>query len=159
SRFAAAYDLAVQSDGRIVLAGVDGQPSDFGIPPQNVFAVARYTPEGQLDATFGAGGKVTVSIGAQKINDIARALAIQGDGRIVVAGASLGIPGSLTPPTGAMAVIRLRADGTLDPTFGGGDGKATVDFGQYEDLANDVLLQSDVKIVLAGRAQTGAPRP
>lgn len=157
ARTTAAYDFAVQADGKIVVVGTDGKYTDFGIPPENVFAIARYTPDGQLDPTFGAGGKVMVSIGAQRINDVATSVAIQEDGRIVVAGTSASIPGLLTTPTGAMAVIRLRADGALDTSFGGDDGKVTVDFGPYVDSAADVLLQPDGKILLAGHTQTDAP--
>jgi uncharacterized delta-60 repeat protein len=56
-----------------------------------------------------------------------------------------------------MAVVRLRVDGTLDPTFGGGDGKATVDFTPYADSASHLLLQSDGKILIAGRTTLDAP--
>lgn len=156
-RSTTAYDLDVQDDGRIVVVGVDGQFVDFGIPPQNVFAIARYTADGQLDPSFGTGGKVTVAIGAQKINDVATAVAIQPDGKILVGGTSSSIPGLVEAPAGAMAVIRLRADGTLDPTFGGGDGKAMIDFTPYADSATHLLLQSDGKIVLAGRTTLDYP--
>jgi uncharacterized delta-60 repeat protein len=151
-----ANDIAVQDDGKFVLVGVDGKATDFDISPQNVFAIARYTPDGQLDPSFGAGGRVTLSVNAQKNNDLATSVAFQPDGRIVVAGQSLDGNNPLRSSQGVMAVMRLNANGSLDTTFSG-DGKATVDFGPYQDLANDVLIQGDGKIVLAGQTQTNAP--
>ncbi|MDB5323125.1 MAG: hypothetical protein JWN40_4756 [Phycisphaerales bacterium] len=151
-----ANDIAVQDDGKFVLAGVDGKSTDFDISPGNVFAIARYMPDGQLDTSFGTGGRVTLSAGAQKNNDAATSVAIQPDGRIVVAGQSRDGNNPLRSSQGVMAVMRLKANGSLDPTFSG-DGKATVDFGPYEDFANDVLIQGDGKILLAGRMQSNAP--
>src|SRR5205814_6591135 len=66
-----ALDIGLQPDGRIVVVG----EADGG------FAIARYTAEGNLDTTFGAGGKVISRLGAS-----ATAVAIQDDGKIVLGG-------------------------------------------------------------------------
>ena len=71
----AATAVAIQSDGKIVAAGVGG----------NTFALVRYNTDGSLDMSFGTGGKVTTAIGS---GDIAHAVAIQSDGKIVAAGYS-----------------------------------------------------------------------
>ena len=79
---AVARALALQSDGRIVAAG-GGNVEDFG--------VARYTSRGTLDRSFGQGGRVTTNLGyryGSASSDTADALAIQRDGRIIVAGAT-----------------------------------------------------------------------
>jgi uncharacterized delta-60 repeat protein len=154
--YARVNDIAVQDDGSFVLAGVRGHNVDFGISPQNVFAIARYTPDGQLDTTFGNGGRVTLSIGTLVNNDVANAVAIQPDGKIVVAGQSGAGTNPLEAPRGAMAVMRLNKNGTPDRTFGN-NGRVTVAFGPYDDTANDVLIQGDGKILLAGRTRTGSP--
>ena len=72
---------------------------------------------GDLDTSFGSGGKKTVNFGG---TDAARVVLVQSNGRIVVAGG--GAAG------GSFCVVRLRTNGTLDTTFGSG-GKRIVDFG------------------------------
>ncbi len=72
--------LAIQSDGRIVAAGW------AGVSGTTDFALARYNPDGSLDATYGIGGLVITDFGSGD-NHI-RGLAIQSDGRIVAAGAT-----------------------------------------------------------------------
>jgi uncharacterized delta-60 repeat protein len=116
-----------------------------------LFALARYRPDGQLDPTFGSGGKVVTDFGtpAHKSGRGAEprgaaALAIQGDDKIVVAGG-----------TGSdFALARYRPDGQLDPTFGSG-GKVVTDVGarpgSYERSgANAIAIQPDGKILAAG---------
>ncbi|ADC88827.1 hypothetical protein Thal_0191 [Thermocrinis albus DSM 14484] len=75
--------LAIQSDGKIVVVGYsyNGTNTDF--------AVVRYNPDGSLDTSFGTNGIVTTDIGTNS-EDKAYALAIQRDGKIVVAGTSDG---------------------------------------------------------------------
>jgi uncharacterized delta-60 repeat protein len=70
--------LAFQPDGKLVAAGFSWNGS------QDVFALARYNPNGSLDPTFGAGGKLTTSLGSEK--DDAYAVALQPDGKLVAAG-------------------------------------------------------------------------
>ncbi len=89
------YALAVQSNGRIVVAGTSS----------GNFAVARYLPSGALDPSFGTGGKATFDFGG---TDQAYDVAIQADGKMVIAGDS----------SGAGAVLRCNDVGVLDGTFG-----------------------------------------
>jgi uncharacterized delta-60 repeat protein len=114
-------DIALQSDGKIVVVGSEQVSlSSFDI------YVTRYLPSGSPDPTFGA--LIDVSRG-----DEASAVAITPDGRFVLAGTSL---------------LRLRANGTLDPSFGSGDGEVPGNF-------SDVVLQTDGKIVAAGAVGDG----
>lgn len=134
-------DIAVQANGFIVVVGPlieNGQnASDF--------AIARYTTNGSLDASFGIGGKVITDFSANS-NDIPYAVAIQADGKIVVAGSSTaGAAGS-----NDMALARYNTNGALDVNFGSG-GKVTtaVTNGSF-DYAADLAIQTDGKIVVAG---------
>jgi uncharacterized delta-60 repeat protein len=134
--------LAVQPDGKILLAGslslrLGGYQS----------AVARYNPDGSLDAGFGAGGKVVTEFGIG-LQDL-RALAIQPDGKVVVAGYTTAMGG-----VGGFLIARYDAGGVLDPSFGVG-GAVVLDLaagGSGSGLANDVVVQPDGKIVVAGGA-------
>ncbi|MGZ6696766.1 MAG: hypothetical protein ACXVFL_14140 [Solirubrobacteraceae bacterium] len=94
---------------------------------------------GDLDTTFGSGGKKTVNFGGI---DAARAVLVQPNGRVIAAGGG--------GPASSFCVVRLRsANGTLDPTFGSG-GKRVVDFGTDDESVYGAALQPDGKIVLAG---------
>jgi uncharacterized delta-60 repeat protein len=133
--------IAVQADGKIVAAGT----SFTGLGD---FAVARYNPDGSLDTTFGTGGQITVDLNGGSA-DMARALAIHTDGRIVVAGETTG---ALPPFDKNFAVARFNGNGSLDTTFDG-DGIAITDFGATVlEGATSVAVQSDGRIVAAGGA-------
>ncbi len=134
-------DIAIQSDGKIVVAGYAEGSFDEDL------ALARYTTEGLLDTTFGTGGVVTTDLGG---NDRAQGVAIQPDGRIVVAGLSGGAGGY------DFALARYDRDGTLDATFGSG-GLVTTNFGG-DDGAMDVAIGSDGKILAAGFGDVGFGR-
>ena len=110
-------------------------------------SVLRFpTPaSGSLDTCFGTDGKVTTAIGSSQ--DRGNAVALQSDGKIVVAGSSFN--GS----NDDFALVRYTSSGSLDGTFGSG-GKVTTTFGSIEGGANAVALQSDGKIVAAGRSRT-----
>ena len=101
---------------------------------------------GDLDSTFGAGGKVLTNTGAGAVTG--RGLVIQPDGRIVVAGAT-----DLNNPGSDFVVTRYNTNGTLDATFDG-DGKATTDFNNRSDAAFAVALQPDGRIVVVGVSGT-----
>jgi len=99
---------------------------------------------GDLDTSFGVGGKVITDFSGG--NDEAQAVALQPDGKIVVAGNT-----TSNPATGLVefAVARYLPDGTLDTTFGD-DGLVTTGFGVIFGLAQAVAVQPDGKIVAAG---------
>jgi len=134
------HAVALQSDGKVVVAGYSHNGSNKD------FCVVRYLADGSLDETFGTDGKVTTDFGAT--NDEANGVAIQADGKIIVAGGALN--GS---SVSAFALARLNPDGTLDPDFGvSGTGKFTMAVGaaSIETLARAVKIQPDGKIVVAG---------
>ena len=138
-----AFALALQSDGKIIAAGTDFFDFNPGDMSDTDFALARYNPDGSLDATFGNGGTVTTDfLGAE--DDVFSVL-IQPDGKIVAVG-SANSPFDFYD----FAAARYMSNGTLDTTFGT-DGKMRVDFGNQDmDIASDAALQSDGKIVAAG---------
>jgi uncharacterized delta-60 repeat protein len=130
-------DVAIQADGRIVVAGHSIQPGT-GYD----FALARYNSDGSLDTTFDGDGKVTTDFGFSF--DAGLGLAIQADGKIVVSGFSI------QPGTGYdFALTRYNSDGSLDTTFGA-DGKVTTDLGSSSDIGMSVAIQADGRIVVAG---------
>ena len=138
-----AFAVALDSSGNIVAAGSTTSAST-GID----FALARYDANGNLDATFGVGGKVTTAVSAGGDFDQAFAVDIDSTGRIVAAGVAL------VPATGNdFALVRYTGTGALDLTFGsGGSGKVTTAFslGSGDDRAFAVAIQSDGKIIAAG---------
>src|SRR5213593_408962 len=128
--------LVLQSDGKLVAAGnawKDSVDADF--------AVVRYNTNGSLDATFGAGGKVTTSIGSDE--DDAYALALQPDGKLVAAGVTL------NGFRWDFALVRYNANGSLDTTFGTG-GTVITSMGTDGTGASALVLQPDGKLVAAG---------
>ncbi len=131
-----AFSVAIQTDGRIVAAGFSNNGSNLD------FAIARYDPDGSLDATFDSDGKVTTAIGSG--NEHARSVTIQADGKIVAVG----------PYSGSFnddfAVVRYDAGGSLDPTFGSGSGKATADFNNSNDNAYGIALDGNGRAVVVG---------
>jgi uncharacterized delta-60 repeat protein len=110
------------------------------------FVVARYRHDGTLDRSFSGDGMAAATLQLGVFEDRVAGVAVQPNGKIVVAGSTT----YYIPPDGEgspdFAVLRFNADGTLDDTFGG-DGKvATGFFGEAGDLA----LQPDGKIVVGG---------
>jgi uncharacterized delta-60 repeat protein len=132
--------VALQADGMIVSAGFTAETG-----PNHV-ALTRHTASGALDSAFGSGGKVDVSaaFGASG-NSEARALAIQPDGKLLVAGYASG------PGNSEFLIARLNVNGTLDTGFGG-SGVVRTPVGTGEDIANAMVLQPDGRIVLGGSA-------
>ena len=127
-----ALGVAIQSDGKILTAGVA-----YDATGNWDFALARYNIDGTLDATFGSDGKVTTELGGRF--DEAYALALQPDGKIVAAGVA----------RRDFAFARYNPDGTLDASFGIG-GTVTIDFSGSSDVASAIAIQSDGRIVAAG---------
>jgi uncharacterized delta-60 repeat protein len=143
-----AGDVAMQSDGKVVVAGTS-QISVAGSVISK-FAVARFNADGTPDKTFGTfrTGKMTFDVGSRDYAGV-NAVAIQPDGKILLAGYA---------QTGKhywdfdMAVVRLNADGSLDKSFDG-DGMRTIDFDGSFGAASDIAVQKDGKIVLVGHNQ------
>ncbi len=114
------------------------------------FALARFNlSDGSLDETFGNGGQITQDIGDRAA--LAKAVAIQSDGKIVVAGAA--INGINYGGTHSIALTRLNPDGGVDMSFGH-FGKATATFGETDAGLNAMVIQPDGKIVAAGFSDT-----
>ncbi|MGH7179552.1 MAG: DUF7594 domain-containing protein, partial [Tepidisphaeraceae bacterium] len=137
-------DIALQSDGKIVVVGnhLDG------ILLVNInMAIARLNPNGSFDDSFDGDGKKQIQFGD---DELAEAVAIDGAGRIIVAGGS-GLD------TERMVLTRLSGkDGSVDLSFGS-LGLASVSFPRSpRSQANEVLIQSSGKIVVVGRAETPA---
>ncbi|MDR2876969.1 MAG: hypothetical protein LBV36_02875, partial [Chromatiales bacterium] len=135
--FDTAYDLAVQADGKIVVAGEAGRAA-------HVFALARYLDDGTPDASFGDGGVVATDFG---FDASATALALQADGRIVVAGYARADSGGSARCH--YVIARYDDSGALDERFGAG-GVAVLDLGDRGGCDHVALaLQSDGRIVIA----------
>ncbi len=133
--------MKIQTDGKIVLAGSAFDGSNYDA------ALARYNANGSLDTTFDTDGKVTTPVLAG--NDVANAVAVRADGKIVAAGYAFnGLVSNF-------AVLRYNANGALDTTFDT-DGKVTTSMLGVDDAATGVAVQADGKVVAAGYAKNGA---
>ena len=137
-----AYDIAIQTDQKIVVCGespVNG----------SAMLVMRYNNDGTLDNTFDGDGKVTIDI--TNVSEDAYSLAIQEDGKILIAGKSPNI--IVTPQqTSGIAMVRLNTDGSIDSTFGV-NGIVRTPIGTVAE-AKSIKTQSDGKIVIAGMTDT-----
>jgi uncharacterized delta-60 repeat protein len=133
--------VAIGADGTILVGGYAyARPS--GSEPD--FALARFLPDGSVDATFGAGGRVLTRI--SRFNDWLLAMSLRPDGRIVVAGYTYaGFPFRET----RFALARYRPDGSLDPSFGVG-GVVLTAFRQDAAGATGLALQGNDRLVVAG---------
>ena len=139
------YALATDPRGRLLAAGVSQ-----GLEG-NALAVARYWPDGSLDATFGPGGTVRVDVAPG--DDQAAAVGVSPSGRIAVAGYS-GFPSG-----GSDAVIAvLTSDGRLDPTFGS-NGIVTTDFGTQYSSIGQLQFLPDGRMVVSGRRVANVDTP
>jgi uncharacterized delta-60 repeat protein len=154
--FDGARGVAIQADGKIVVAGVINAA---GPSSDSQFALARYTSTGKLDPTFGKGGIVETNV-SPGMPDGATSVAIQRDGKIVAAGFALEpnsiLPGFL-PPQLNFVVVRYNSNGTLDTSFGPKhNGEVVSLLGTLSGAALGVVIQpQDGKIVIAGGAATG----
>jgi uncharacterized delta-60 repeat protein len=133
-----ALATVVQPGGQIVAVGTLVTSSG-----QNQFALARYTTDGSLDASFGSGGTVTAPLGA------AAGVAVQGDGKILVAGTKSAGSGT------GVVVARFTADGLLDASFGSG-GVVTAD-PSAGNSARDLALAPGGKILVLAAQFIPAP--
>lgn len=128
-----ALDVVLQPDGQIVVGGFR---ASGGVTNA---ALARLTSDGRLDTTFG-----TFGLAVSNATSRASGIALQADGKIVLVG----------PATGDFVLARLTAAGAADTTFNG-NGILSVDFFAASDVAADVLIQPDGRIVVGGTALSG----
>lgn len=144
---ASARAVALQPDGGIVLAGGVLQPVGGGCCVSD-FALVRLTSVGALDSSFDGDGRVVTDFlaGADNGHDVAQAVRVQADGRIVAAGA--GVAGVVSVD---FAVARYLADGSLDATFSD-DGLVTTDFVGYFDEIRDLAVDTGGRIVTGGQS-------
>ena len=139
-----ARSVAIQADGRIVVAGAISVAGEL---PHYDFALLRYTPDGALDTSFGSGGMQTTSFSAGWFEDeIAAALALQPDGKIVAVGTST--PVDWVWEGSAIVLARYATNGSLDPSFGDGGKRVTIH--GVDNSGAAVAIQGDGKIVVAG---------
>ncbi len=146
--------MSLRPDGRIVLAGaayVQGPTLAYSYD----LAVARFNSDGTPDVSFDGDGSATASVGSGR--DSGRAVALQPDGKVVVAGDFDINPGSHEP----VAVVRYNEDGSLETPFGGNStGRVYFSFvtpGSFVNGARAVTIQPDGKILIAGWVENGGP--
>ncbi len=130
--------VVVQTDGKIIVAGYAYNGTDYD------FALVRYNADGSLDTSFDDDGIVITPIGPG--NDYAYSVALQADGKILVAGSS-----SSNGYNDDFALVRYDEHGSLDPNFGNG-GIVTTPIGTSHDVGYCVSVQADNKILVAGYA-------
>ncbi len=135
--FSRPWGVAIQSDDKIVVVGA----ASWGAPTnRNDLGVVRYNANGSLDSTFGSGGKVTMQIGT--LHSSWQAVAIQSDGKILIAGQSYN-------GADVSTIVRLNTNGSYDTSF-------TINAaGTYESF-NAIAVQSDGKILAAGYGYDGS---
>ncbi|MBA2480747.1 MAG: carbohydrate-binding protein [Planctomycetes bacterium] len=141
-RAASAQGVAVQSDGRIVLAGFTNRTSGGDM------TAVRLLGDGRVDATFGTSGIVYVDVAGG--SDRADGVALQPDGKIVLGGSSLQFTSA---PQSDMVVARLLSSGDRDASFAGGGiatSRASTVFGARTDSGLAVAIQPDGHVVVAG---------
>ncbi len=145
--FAASFDLArsiaIQRDGKIVVAGFS-RPTGFG---PSLLALARYHANGRLDESFGSDGKVVADLGGSNL--LGGALAIQRDGKIVAGG------DSMAGGSNDFALFRFERDGSPDTSFGS-DGMVVTDLGNSSfDVIAGLTIQPEGRIVVVGWSTAG----
>ncbi len=130
--------VAIQPDGKIIVAG------DCITAGNSDICLVRFNPNGSLDTSFDIDGKVTTPIGT--MGDFATAISILDDGKILVVGR---YQFSVSVILGVL--IRYNTNGSLDTTFGGGDGWSQV----LMQEATSMVVQPDGKIIVAGGQTSG----
>src|SRR5205814_3237766 len=131
--------LAIQSDGKIIVAGIKGVMSN----PSELVYIIRYNTIGVVDNTFGNGGSVLTTL-TQDAR--IKTVAIQDDGKILIAG----IMNYGSHPAKAI-LLRYNSNGSLDPNFGSG-GVDSLSILNYEDVFNSIAVQPDGKIIAGGNS-------
>lgn len=138
-----AFALVPDAEGRILIAG-------YSSVPHQRMVVVRLDASGTPDPSFGGTGIVALDVG---VRARAQAIALDGEGRIVVAGFGVLVPSGVEQ----FVAARLLDDGTLDASFGAG-GVAATSFGTRDARALAVAVQADDGVVLAGWARNSSNR-
>lgn len=139
------HAVAIAPSGRIIAVGARGE-SRYGSDRENL--ITAYTPTGQIDRSFGRGGRVAFPHLRTSRTHPATALTsvkVLGSGKILVAGYLFG----------RLLLARLTANGRFDPNFGGGDGKVSLKIEELAECCGEwasLALQQDGKILVTGRA-------
>ena len=159
-----AQALQLLEDGKFVVAGTF--TSDISNEDSVDVMVMKFNGDGSLDADFGTNGIVTTNMTAIEKGERISSIALQPDGKIVVAGRAYtnGINPDLTGYFEDFAVIRYNPDGSLDADFST-DGKLHFNIGQNIggfnaasiDIVEDMKIQPDGKILLCGYSDAGSP--
>ncbi len=134
-----AFDGLVQPDGKFLLLG--NAPKSSGLASGQQTLMMRFDENGNLDNTFGTGGKAVFDGNNGKT--LAKAVALQKDGKIIVVGEFA------NDNTGDMLVMRFLSNGRIDNSFGTG-GVAHIGSANFKDEANDVLVQPNGQILVVG---------
>ena len=145
-----AHSLAVQADGKILLAGTsissDGLSGDF--------ALMRYNKDGSLDSSFDVDGKVTHSFPNSDTSDYGRSVAIQSDGKIIMGGYNIWHKGKIGGNYASVTeLIRFNSNGSVDNDFGGLDnGDLYIRFINSSNYGRtySIKVQTDDKILVGG---------
>ena len=135
------YDVAVHSDGKIVVAGRSVESVYFSA------TTVRFMPDGSLDNSFSGDGIIQWTANG---DETVRSVAIQPDGKVLVAGALF------NPLFYDAFILRYNVDGTPDNTFGTA-GSVIMDLGGTVDEFTRILLRPGGKILLTGNTGSSAP--
>ncbi len=154
----AAEGMALQTDGKLVVVGSCQATVSMNVYRR--YCAARLNSDGSFDASFDGpvagspanGGFLFAAIGSDSNRDeVANAVTVQSDGRIVIAGTCYAV---FSPN---VCVLRLNTSGTFDTSFdgpsGSGNGKATIEISNLDEFPRAVLVQPDGKILIAAKRQ------
>jgi uncharacterized delta-60 repeat protein len=134
-----AEDVAIQPNGKPVVAGLTLINNTAHV------ALARYNVDGTMDASFGTTGRLTFNCGS---SSYAKAVGIQADGKIVIAG-------STAQTSGDFYLKRINSDGSIDASFGN-NGEVITDIGPSTDIIKDIVIRPDGIIIVAGETYNGS---
>ncbi|WAC13850.1 T9SS type A sorting domain-containing protein [Dyadobacter pollutisoli] len=145
-----ANSIALQPDGKVIIAGYSQDLANFDI---NI-ALARYSSDGVLDSEFGDNGKVIIGLGQTGVLgeadawQLARGIALQQDGEILLTGFTELLNDANQAPEDVLMLLRIKNTGRLDDGFGV-NGVVTTKIG-FKDVGSSVDIQADGKIIVLG---------
>jgi uncharacterized delta-60 repeat protein len=144
-----ATGVALQADGKIVVCGTVSILSN----QHTVFTVVRFNTDGSVDRSFGINGVDTTGIGH---NSHARAIAIEKNGKIVIAGDTY-VSLNVSPYViSNFAIARYKANGMPDSSFGINGIDTAGGFSAGNPIANAIAITTDEKIIVAGNYENYA---